>query len=214
MKKPLSFAAFLGVTVAALALSSVVGFSVSSSPDEDIASLRDAALHMDYNIDPTTLKVVLDGAGPYQRDLLADGRLTFAEYRQAQSDWLACLQASGVTGLTGMPPDGMGRLNQELTIAGRDAFLAYRSAEPNCSEEYTAAVNRVWSLATADLAKAAAKESRRRMAECLRVAGLGPGDLAKDDPTARATYATCVRSVNAQLGVPVSFGVQGDAGGD
>ena len=152
---------------AAMSLTAAVGTACGSAErPEDVHELD--------------VEQVAAGTTEFQRALLADGEVTFAEYEKATLAAINCLQQAGLVvegphprgghddrfldynyGFDDIPPDQLDAMNERMLAVG-DA----------CEREYRLDVARVWEHQPL-LAPARREQPREVVIGCLRAAGTG-----------------------------------------
>jgi hypothetical protein len=207
------------IVAGALAAAALIAFNLSTSnaqaPANPVSSLqqlqqyRDQLISQPLRPDPGLIQNMLSNKltgilggdlSDYQRNILSDGTITLAEYRQAESDWRACMNSYCLN----MPPmqlDIFAQYNVEYSTPGnmQDVMLA---AKAKCDLEYTSAVSMAWSSATAPLQAKIGQTERAAAGECLSAEGYSPKDVDPSGPNTpvNQAYAMCTQSVLNSLG--------------
>jgi hypothetical protein len=148
----------------------------------------------------------------YERSILSDGIVTFAEYRAASLAWAACGNEQGIA-VHAPRLDGLDRFNKDvLRFDTADEGRRAQTILQACSREFTDAVELVWAGATEPLDKALVKAARDATAACFEAAGYGtterPWESADGDT--QVAYSGCEREVSRELRVVEGFGMTGD----
>jgi hypothetical protein len=183
-----------------------------TGPDRDqLLKLRDEVVRGDHRFDYSTESIVPQ-VSEYAKAILSDGNLTFDEYRQAASDWAACVASVGVT-VPDLRLDGLGRYhNQTLAFHGETAAQAGMAAVKACSAKYTDAVDFVWAGVTVQLSKEVVRASRAAIGACFAATGnkdtTRPWDSEVDG--VRVAFFSCASEVQSELDIIISFGMDGD----
>ena len=130
-------------------------------------------------VDPSVLAAQTSG---YQRQALADGVVTFAEYERAVLATIDCLKAGGLT-VEGPTPRNNGRLLDFSFGAERkpgespaDADTRILQISNKCDDEFRLDIDKVWTQQNL-LTPAQRDVQRAQLIECLRDAG---SDIAVD----------------------------------
>jgi hypothetical protein len=164
----LRLAKLLLATVAATALIGCGG----SEESLDLGSATPSAMVISQG----ELASIVEQTSAYQRDLLADGLLTFPEYEGAIFEAVRCEEAAGFV-ILAYPESGKpGRPGPELTARGEYQYVqsapetADRSilgpALQKCENEYVDIVRRLWAQHTAPSIQEM-QQARDAIAECL-----------------------------------------------
>jgi hypothetical protein len=188
--------------------------SISKDDLTTLADLRQQVQSEPHTIDPTLNKRILNGEldsiiqGPLsasQRAILADGVITFDEYRTAQSAWRTCAVDAGLS----VPPlhlNGLALYN-DVSISGGTDRQAMDTAVHTCTVEYTGAIRVVWSGVTGELVKQLAQVETSVLQHCLAGANVSPSE-AKDvnNLSARKAYGDCIDAITLATDTTAFYG--------
>jgi hypothetical protein len=157
----------------------------------------------------------------YQRHVVEDGAIAFAEYEQATFDFVSCVQSAGgtVSGVDGGKlvqqgqPTLNGRHQYDYSIGGsNDAKDRLLPEFDRCRAEYISFIEPIWR----DLTRPSEREfqmARRAIGECLRTRGIEvPEDPSSQqlfdigtnngrDPLS-AEYLECAYRIQEEFDVP------------
>lgn len=148
----------------------------------------------DMVLTPEDARSVVGRVPEFQADLLADGRLSFAEYRTAMLAYLGCIREEG--GTVAGPPTltSRGRLKPEVAFHGGDPEVSV-SIERSCHAKWFALPDQLWSMHTSPREEVL-QAARVALAACLRAAGF-------EDVPANPARGELVKYWPSQGGVPV-----------
>lgn len=160
----------------------------------------------EYEIPPGLLEQHLEDASEFQRELIEDGIITFADYERAVYATVACLEERGVDVVEG--PELTGRNVYQFTYAADD-----REQGPvvywECYEEHQVVIDRVWAgTGQENPTEEELEEARAALEACLRGAGIDlPGGassadfaaVAESDPT---IFQPCSEEVSDEFDMP------------
>ena len=204
----------IGIALAALVSAACGGGNPEPPGVPGEATVADAApkgVVAPKDIPPSTLSSLLPQASDFQRDILADGRLTLAEYESAQLAQVGCLRDAGFTIV------GEAKLNglflYRYTVAASTDPSVHSKSLGDCKREYTNVIDMVWAEVSQPMVQGVIRESRTLMAECYRDSGLSIDDRPYDspDPEISEKYRQCVSKMQTALDISgVTFGVDGD----
>lgn len=198
---------------ALVAVLSGCGSGPREAPD---ASKPTAPAFSAFTFDASRLSAAPD-LSSFQRSILEDGELTFAEYERATLGFLSCVEDGGVI-VRHVEGDRYAE-GPELTSRGQYRFSLYlpnrdgkpatvdemRGLETRCGVEFTTVIQQLWAehIAPSETELAAAREA---LALCLRAEGFEiPEPPSSEDFGAAASspaYATCSSAVAEQFGIP------------
>lgn len=209
--------ALIIILAGAIAASALVAFNLSTGtaetpPPESLQQLeqyRDQLISQPLHPDPGLVQNMLSNKltgilggdlSDYQRNILSDGTITFAEYRQAESDWRTCMNSYGLN-LPPMQLDIFAEYNVSYSTPG-NMYETAMAAKVKCDLEYTSAVSMAWSSATAPLQLKIGQTERAAAGECLSAEGYSPKDVDPSGPNTpvNQAYAMCTQSVLNSLG--------------
>lgn len=136
-------------------------------------------------------------ASDYQRQILEDHALTFAEYEAAVFSTIECLQEQGIR-VSSIPRSGKSPAPEpELTSRGRWLYLpqlpegtdgpAFQATVDACKHRFSAVVESLWfqqTLAT----QAELQAARREIAACLRTSGFAVPESPSSEELREAAY--------------------------
>jgi hypothetical protein len=175
---------------------------------QNLSQLNDPEL---MKLKPVLINQIRNSGSEYQKDLVADGSLTLAEYEKAELAYAACMEAAGFQ----VQPkstqlNGMARIN--VQVGPFTDRAAEGQAEGTCRGTYTSAIDLPWADLTVAISQEIVAESRHFMATCVEGKGLKvadrPGD--SDDPAVVAKYFACMSQMMAKYNIDIGFGVEGD----
>lgn len=122
----------------------------------------------------------------FQRAILADGKVTFAEYERAVLATVDCLKREGLQVTPPRPRDGDKRfLSYQISMEGKSGQDVGQirgqvdAVTQKCDAEFSKDVSRVWEFQNLLTPEQRAKQ-RGQVADCLRGAGLSVPADAKD----------------------------------
>ncbi|MGH2609385.1 MAG: hypothetical protein ACRDHF_09890 [Tepidiformaceae bacterium] len=159
----------------------------------------------------STLALVLPRASDYEKQLLADGELTLAEYEAAKLAQVQCLQEAGLRVIN---PHMNGVYLYTFMVAFESPSGDLPAAVSSCNKQHAGVIDQVWAEVSIPLAQATIDTSRRMMAECYEESGLKVQDHPESsaDPFVVAKHERCTDEVQAALNIEgISYGVDGDA---
>lgn len=188
--------------------------SISDDDLSALAALRQQVQENPHTIDPDVNHRILTGQldgilqGPLsdrQRAILADGVITFDEYRTAESQWRTCVVDAGLS----VPPlhlNGIAKYNDVVITGGTDRD-AMNTALYNCSNEYTSAVSLVWAEVTGDLVTRLAQVETKVLGHCVDNAGFSV-DESQDitNLPARRVVGECIQAITQATDTVAFYG--------
>ncbi len=159
----------------------------------------------DFTIPESRLDDILAAASEFERPLLADGVLTFAEYEQAVFAGLSCLEEKGATIVHVVPVVFGGTVHGDfaqakpgprLTARGQYFYIPSlpglslpetQSIRESCAKQYHSIIDFLWAEAIAPT------ESERQtmttvMGDCMRERGLEIPENPSEDDLLRAAW--------------------------
>ncbi len=188
----------------------------STSTTSAASSFGSVPSQEDFRFDRSRLQVV-PNLSDYQRKLLDDGVLTFAEYEASVLAYVGCVEEHGavvehVAGdevMAGPDLNARGQYLFQTTLPhqpGKRATLGeLRAIESQCGTEFFDVVVQLWAehVAPSETELVAARDA---LGECLREAGVdipehpSPTDFG---PVAQSLeYRDCSREVSEDFGIP------------
>ena len=231
----------LGIRIPALLVaSSIISLAAACSSGGDvmapIATARPGTTGAKVpvlNLSPEQVKQLSAGASAYEKDILKDGSVTFAEYEAAVFSTVRCYNEGGVS-VTEYPSKqgGAPGPGPKLTARGEYQYLPKFPADADpkaatdllgrCEKEFVGVIRPLW-LDHVSPTQAEVQEVRDEMGNCLRAAGFDvPAHPAQEDllkiafppdgmpPGGRLeippSYASCADPAAARLGIPSFIG--------
>ena len=167
----------------------------------------------EVHLSPEDVSAASANLSDFQRSLIADGRLTFAEYESAFRSYVACLERAG--GRIESPPT----LTKRRTFTARIALPAgddparAAGAIDACRREYLSLADQLWTMHNA-VSQETLAEARVAFAACLRAGGAtevpekpAPGEMVEYWPGHERgvdpkLFVACQAETEEKFGIP------------
>ncbi len=141
----------------------------------------------------------------FQRAIIEDGVVTFAEYESAMYAVMACVEAHGIEIVGGLTADPSGKQLGFATRLGMDFEEARENGRKTqqCHNQYAGVVTMLWAFQNQPTEQQR-QEARAALDACLREAGAPlPEDPAPQDFFGLVhDYAPCFEQVQREFGIP------------
>jgi hypothetical protein len=193
----------------ALLISMIVGFVLAGCREAESRSGHDESSASAVSISSSELKEIerVVHLSTFQKELLADGQLTLAEYELAALGYGRCVREAGWTiEREWLPTDKRG-YSSKLYRDGIDP--AAQVAARSCEQEYISGLTLIWALHHRP-SEQELQRQRNALGACLRESGVMlPDDPSEADISAYVAsagtvvvFASCIERVETEFGTP------------